>query len=288
VSTRVTHKLSVGIVLLFSIMALTALAIPGAEFQNATEKPEVFDVASVKPVAANAGPGRPGMFMNFGAGCAFGGLQIDPRRFVITATLQMLVALAHDGNCRVPDLISGGPDWVTSDRFDIEAVMPEGFPTYTPVQFSNGNAPRLQAMVRTLLADRFKLMLHRETKDVTLNVLTVGKAGPKLTPANDADQSVRRINLRKDAEGKQYLEFVAGKATSTTLAEMLQLATKRPVVDRTGLTGQYNVRVEYDNDGLARPTIFTVLQEELGLRLESAKDKMDVIVIDRAEKPSVN
>src|SRR5262249_37455634 len=152
----------------------------------------------------------------------------------------------------------------------------------------NGEAPKIQIMLRTLLGDRFKLAVHREKKEMTVNVLTVGKAGPKLTAATDSDQPARRINLRRDPEGKQFLELIAGKATMATLAEMLALATNRLVLDRTGLTGQFNLRVEYDNDGVAKPTIFTALQETVGLKLESAKENIEVLVIDRAEKPSDN
>ena len=91
--------------------------------------------------------------------------------------------------------------------------------------------------------DRFKVAVHKEMKEVTVNVLTAGKT-PKLTAASDSDQPARRINARRDAEGKAFLELIAGKATMATLAEMLQLSTNRPVLDRTGLTGQFNIKVD--------------------------------------------
>ena len=282
---RVVRKLSFGLMLMLTIATISTLAVSP---QNAPAQKEAFEVASVKLIVPGSGPGRPGMFMNAGPGCSLTGVQVDPRRVAVAAPLFTLIATAHGGNCRVPDMIIGGTDWMKTDRWDIEAVMPEGSPTYTPAQFVGGNAPKINAMLQTLLADRFKVAVHRETREVTVNVLTVGKGSPKLTAANDADQPARRINARKDQEGKPFLEFIAGKATMATLAEMLQLATSRPVVDRTGITGNFNIRFEYDNDGVAKPTIFTVLQEELGLRLESAKEKMEVLVIDRAEKPSEN
>jgi hypothetical protein len=113
---------------------------------------------------------------------------------------------------------------------------------------------------------------------VTVNVLTVGKGSPKLTAANDADQTVRRINARKDREGKPFLEFIAGKATMATLAEMLQLATSRQF--------QYSFRIRQrrrrQTGDLHRASGRT--RAEVGI----GEEKMEVLVIDRAEKLTEN
>jgi len=281
---RIAGTLSCTLTLLLVLATVTALAVPG---QNTTQKPAAFEVVSIKLIQPNSGPGRPGMFMNAGPGCSLTGVQVDPRRLAVSAPLFTLISTAYGANCRVPDMMTGGEEWMKTDRWDIEAVLPEGSETYTPAQFVGGNAPKLNSMLQTMLAERFKVAVHREMKEMTVNVLTAGKS-PKLTKADENAPGGRRINLRRSPEGMPFMELVAAKLSMSGLAGMLQLATNRQVIDKTGIEGDFNIKVEYDNDGVSRPTIFTVLQEELGLKLESTKEKMEVLVIDRAEKPSVN
>jgi uncharacterized protein (TIGR03435 family) len=153
------------------------------------------------------------------------------------------------------------------------------------------------------LAERFKLEVHRETRELPEYVLEVGKNGPKLTRRDDAS------NLPNNA--RTGIQRSCGQmiGTNTTMANLsLYLARQldRPVLDRTGLTGKYDFKFEWtpdtgpcatSSDGTTptvlvsssnAPSLFTALQEELGLKLESIKGPVDSLVIDRAERPSEN
>jgi len=274
-----------------AMAALTAsIAIGGQNPQSAPQKPveawAVFDVASVR-LNDPAVPGRPGMFMNFGGGCGIFGLQVDAKRIAVTAFPYALVSIANGKNCQSPENVTGGPEWIKTDRYDIEAAIPEGTPTYTPAQVANREAPKLQMMMEALLEDRFKLKVHREMKELPAFVLTAGKGTPKMTAAGEADQAVRRINLKME-DGKSYGELLLGKGSMADLANMVAGITKVQVQDKTGITGQFNLRVEYDNNGVVRPTIAAAIQEQIGLKLDNTKVATEVVVIDHIEKPSEN
>ena len=107
--------------------------------------------------------------------------QVNPGRFVATnVTLYRLITLAYGKHCRLSqeqELISGGPEWRQSVAFDIQATLPEGSPVYTQQQLNNGEAPKLQAMLQKMLADRFGLALHRETKEIPVYNLVLVKMG---------------------------------------------------------------------------------------------------------------
>jgi uncharacterized protein (TIGR03435 family) len=248
---------------------------------------KAFEVASVKLFVQGQSQARPGMFMNFGPPCGFTGLQLEPNRIAFTAFTYTIISIAYGkpgSNCRTPDLLTGGPEWVKSDRYDIEATIPAGTATYTLGNFAQREAPEIQMMLRTLLADRFKLKVHTQTKEISNQVLT-GTAA-KLTPWKEGDPTTRRITARQE-NGMPYAEFVAGRATMADLANMLGGTTIGTVVDKTGITGQFNVSFEFDSNGAVRPTIATRLQE-LGLKLEATKVTTEVVVIDSIERPSGN
>src|SRR5687768_6941219 len=124
--------------------------------QNRADGPQVFEVASVRPSDATGPGGRGGPVGSHNTGpCTNGASQVDPRRFVApNNTLYTLITLAYGmGSClSTVDRLSGGPGWIRSDRFDVEALIPKGAPSYTAQQFHRGEAPVLQAMLRTLLA----------------------------------------------------------------------------------------------------------------------------------------
>jgi uncharacterized protein (TIGR03435 family) len=159
-------------------------------------------------------------------------------------------------------------------------------------------------MLQTLLADRFKVVLRRDSREVPDYVLTLAKSGPKLTPAKDGDvvpwKSGYRFNKDKNGEIVGSLNGV--KAPMNELVYSLQEVTGRPVMDQTGITGVFNYRVEYTplESGLAAalgiamtgspsyPSLFTALEEQLGLKLAPGKTPLEVLVIERAEKPSEN
>ncbi len=170
--------------------------------------------------------------------------------------------------------IVGEPGWASTDTYDISAA-PETAATHDEAL----------GMIQTLLADRFHLVLHRETKEVPILALVIGKGGPKLAKSNDADEM--HTSMRGAPHG------ATGHATMAHLARYLTNQLGRPVVDRTSLAGLFDFTLEFAPEGngadaIPGPSIFTALQEQLGLKLDPAKGPVEILVIDHAEKPSEN
>ncbi len=194
-----------------------------------------------------------------------------------------------------PYQLIGGPDWVDSDRFDIQAKAADadldakGMLTYT--QF----ALRLQS----LLEDRFKMVTRWETRELPVYVLvlaTPGKLGPKLKPhTGDCD---RPPGSAPPAPGTVTpncgTRANAGKVTGTgirmeTFARNLSGGAGRHIVDKTGLSGSYDLELEFTPDqspDTTGPSLFTAMQEQLGLKLDSQRAPIEVLVIDRVERPT--
>jgi uncharacterized protein (TIGR03435 family) len=189
----------------------------------------------------------------------------------------------------VPSLqISGIPGWAlagSSDAFyEIEGR------SEAPV------APdQCRLMVQALLADRFKLKVHHETKAISVYALVVGKAGPKMKEPDPSRPGLgARMNGRQKRIAPDGQETPLGWSTGY-LADALTLTTLqvdgRRVVDRTGLTGVYEFNLQFDEfpRGLHDlPDVFIAVQEQLGLKLEERKEPFDIIVVDHVEKPSKN
>jgi uncharacterized protein (TIGR03435 family) len=147
---------------------------------------------------------------------------------------------------------------------------------------------RLLGKLRVMLADRYQLKVHRETKEMPVYGLTIAKGGVKLEAAAGNDNSESRLNGSRTEEGESSL---TGKNLPLeNLVRFLSGQTARPVIDQTGLTGKYNFKLIYapEMNDLTGPSIFTALQEQLGLKLESQKGPADVLVIDSVQKPSEN
>jgi uncharacterized protein (TIGR03435 family) len=180
-----------------------------------------------------------------------------------------------------PWQISGGPGWVATDRYDIEAKT-EGNPSFQE---------RLE-MCRLLLADRFQLKFHRETRQTPVYSLTVTKNGPKLQATASGTPGYIR-------PGRGLLE---GKGVNMRmLADFLGGSLGQSVTDNTGVIGGFDIRLEWtptegeldykDEDRPIDPngsSIFTAVQEQLGLKLEASKGPVEVLVIDHIERPSQN
>jgi uncharacterized protein (TIGR03435 family) len=178
-------------------------------------------------------------------------------------------------------LISGGPAWVDSERWDVAARASDS-------TTDDGMKP----MLRALLEDRFMLKVRRET----VYALTVAPRGLKLAPLKE------RTCLPAQEDRKPVCGVLMPGATATTrtfdgtgvkmeaLMRFLPLVLGRPVIDKTGVTGPFDVlHLEYAPDASADgPSIFTALQEQLGLKLESTRAPVEVLVIDHIEKPSAN
>jgi uncharacterized protein (TIGR03435 family) len=195
----------------------------------------------------------------------------------------------------------GGPDWINSDRFDIVAIADD-----TPGQ------PEVMQMVRSLLMERFRLAVHSEVRDGDVYDLIVARSAAELGPmlkAPSPDCAVAIADWRQCPRSIYPGKLMGTGVTMADLARMLEPFTEqRTVRDRTGLTGRYDVQLTWTPDRLgplppnapeevvrAReaidpngPALSTALREQLGLRLETKKDKVDVLVIDRVERPTEN
>jgi len=262
-----------------------------------------FEVASIKAL----GEANAAALARFGDGCDGGFPRVERNRFTVTTTVYALMTWAYGFNNRggcsfvsYGGFISGGPSWIRKERFEIQALMPEGSPEYTTGEFLNGKAPKLEIMIRNLLADRFQITAHRETKEVPGYLLVVGKDGPKIRPTTETEGRAGEgrggavpPGQRGPAPAPGSQRFAANRMTMTYIALMLGVSTRRPVLDKTGLAGEFTFQLEFTppdappGDSPA-PSLFTAIQEQLGLRLESARVPAEVIVIDRAERPSEN
>jgi len=259
-----------------------------------------FEVASVKVNASGDGSRR-------GIGMPPGG-----RLMLTDVPLRTVLRFAFD----VQDVqIAGGPSWLNTEFFDIEAKAP------SDQIGAGGQVPpaALKAMLRGLLADRFKLSTRRETRQLPIYALVVarndGRLGPRLQPAAvDCDALDR--NGQSPAPAKpgapppcggllQFGHLMLRGWSMTRLATNLSTWAERLVVDRTNLHGGYDLNLEWSPDqrpqfdalgGPARrieipadrtgPSLFTALEEQLGLKLEATTGPADVLVIDHVEKPS--
>ncbi len=188
-------------------------------------------------------------------------------------TLKRLISMAFDVD---EDAVAGGPAWVGSDTYDINAKIPAEYLKWT--------RDELRHMQQSLLADRFRLTLHREPRQIPGYALVQVKTGSKMAAAKPSDDG-------DFSSGNKTL-----KATNVTMESFARSLSRirdvsKIVVDRTGLTGSFDFTMEWSPaqaESDDHPGIFTALQEQLGLRLESTKVPVEAVIIDRAEKPSEN
>jgi len=206
---------------------------------------------------------------------------------VTFTNLQLRAIIQFAYGINQPARLAGVPDWANSERFDIVA---HGAVTSVEVR---------RLMLQTLLADRFKLAVHTERRSLPIYTLVLarsdGKLGPTLKPST-ADCAAQRCGARTVAPGDVNLTGVQMGA----FAAMLSITQGRSVVDGTGLTGMYDIHLAFAPDttvgpGAAetaalddRPSIFTALQEQLGLQLQPGTRPEDVIVVDRVSHPDEN
>jgi uncharacterized protein (TIGR03435 family) len=176
----------------------------------------------------------------------------------------------------------GLPDWIRTEHFDVDGV---------PDTVGEPNAKQVQSLMRKLLADRFGLKAHHEQREMAVYALTVAKGGPRLEPSK-ADPNGMPANVGGNDNGRQSRKFT--NVAMADLAPMLQFNTDRPIVDKTGLTGRYDFKLQWtvDQSGAgepdAPPGLFTAIQEQIGLKLEPVKAMADVLVVDTVNKPTAN
>jgi uncharacterized protein (TIGR03435 family) len=289
-------------------VASAALVLPAeAQTPSSQEKPS-FEVVSVKP--NKSGPVR-GSF--------------NPRadRFIETnVTVRQLIQDAYRRRAFDTRQIVGGPSWIDSDRFDLVAKIEDGAGSLLALYVPDGKgSPGLAyRMVRTLLEDRFKLAVHTEVRTMPIYALVIarsdGKIGPKLLRSDvDCDQVLKeqadavlktgRLPPPLPGQGPPCStggppgKFRGNDVTMQMFADVLTASVNRGgvsssvnrvVVDRTGLAGNFNLSLEWTPDEMAQDfsggSIFTALQEQLGLKLEPTRGPVDALVIDHVEQPT--
>ncbi|MBI4266640.1 MAG: TIGR03435 family protein [Acidobacteria bacterium] len=258
--------------------------------------PMAFEVASVKP-------------NNSGAGNMQIGIQPGGRFTVTNVPLRQLIVFAY---LLQNFQLVGAPDWTRDERFDILAKA-EGNIQPTPL----GTVGPIQMMVRSLLAERFQLAVHEEKREMPIYALvhsrSDGRLGPQIQrstaectppgrggppPAPTAPGERPRCGMMGGLG-----QLRAGSMTMGDLARTLSAQVQRVVVDKTGLTDRYDFDLTYTPDQLPQgpappgapplpavdpngPSIFTALQEQLGLKLEAQRGLVDVVVVDRVERPT--
>lgn len=220
----------------------------------------------------------------------------------VATNVQLTILLNNAYNIR-PDLMSGLPGWANSTRFDITAKVSD--PDVTALK--NLTREQREAMLLALLTDRFKLKAHIETKTLPVYDLVIAKGGSKLKENTAlADQSTPGTGPHNMKPGTMVMSDtkLTGFATPTSaLASTLAYQVGRNIIDKTGLTGRYDFTLNWSPENRApvvggnladkgsdtdAPDLFTALQEQLGLRLESSKGPVDTLVIDHVEFPTAN
>jgi uncharacterized protein (TIGR03435 family) len=261
-----------------------------------------FEVASVKPSNPGAG-GNGASDTKSGEGTSGPRFQFDHGTFRYSDSVFGLIVRAYSvPGCRTAvrrgencPLLAGGPDWLKRDKFDIQAKTPNGTPDYSRFQFQSGQAPQLQLMLQSLLADRFHLKVHRERKELAVFALTIAKKGPKLKQAEGGESSVL-FGPAVQSNGEGTIHLLVKNTSIEELASTFADVLGRPVLDRTGLKGKFDFSMDYgansDAPGavweLAGPSLFSAFQEQAGLKFESTRAAVQVLVIDSAEKPGEN
>jgi uncharacterized protein (TIGR03435 family) len=243
------------------------------------------------PMAANDGPSfevatiKPSNSNNAGKGFALSGRNFSTR----DTSLDDLIEYAYDVHLKQ---IVGGPDWMDKDKFDVGAV---------PVQEGSPSHEQLQIMVQKLLADRFQLKFHHDKRELSVYVLSVAEGGPKNLTKSDRTDDKFSIPIGP-APGGLMMRVSNGNMRDFSSFGLQSAVLDRPVLDQTGLKGRYNFALTWLPSGTEfggrfatpppsdnpPPSLFTAIQEQLGMKLTAVKAPADVMVIDKAEKPSAN
>jgi uncharacterized protein (TIGR03435 family) len=281
-----------------------------AATQTSDAPPPSFEVASIKKHPPEGGRGMR---------VTMGGPDVSRFR-ASNVTAKMLIATAYS----VKEFqISGGPDWMNSERWDIDAKVEDSLVPELQKLPRQQQEVQQALMLRPLLADRFKLQITRSTKEGNVLALVVAKGGPKLkeVPPPDPHAGPGPSSPPPERGGSpptpppggtmMMMNGSTGVATLSSnaipisnLTNMLSMQVGQQVVDQTGLKGTYQFTLQFAPQmGLGgmppppgaeassnsdQPSIFTALQEQLGLKLESTKGQIDTITIDRIEEPSEN
>jgi uncharacterized protein (TIGR03435 family) len=291
---RVAFAALVAVVVAKGTLGQTGPGAPGAD--DASAVLTAYDVVSVKPVDPKAK--------------LTVSVQDTPDGLQATTTVCWLVRMAYGGSKQLPteDSVTGCPEWAKTAYFNVLAKMsPEQAAAFSKLD-KNQQEQRREQMLEGLLVHRFKLKIHREAKQVPDYELVVAKSGSKLKESTGPDP-----NAPKGADGEPLGGFLATNGhvtaqliTTQQLANFLggPLVLGRKVEDKTGLTGKYNITLTWSPgsgtgsgsiNGIATPpptpdddstpSIFTAVQEQLGLKLQRGTGTVDAVVVDHVERP---
>jgi len=283
--------------------------------QNRAQPRAAFDVVSLRPHDPTAlAPGeRGGQGARGTQPCSSMGPVVAPGRLAVTRTTTFrLITWAYDPRgCQVAlGYITGQPQWTMNDLYDFQATVPAGTPDYGRLRFQNGDAPKLQEMLQTMLEDRFKLKLHRESKEVAVFNLVATRPGRLMASANqtpppDPYGPRNGIVLGSGGTPPPGVTLMGNGVFQGTSISMSALASGfaarsgRPVIDKTGLKGFFDIKVLLSPDpnppapdaGLGRGGAASAdpeILDALGLKLEPSRAVIEVLVIDSIEKPAPN
>jgi uncharacterized protein (TIGR03435 family) len=243
-----------------------AWEIPKADALMANDADPDWEVATVKPSESTG---------------ANSGFQLNgPRIHVLRKTVEEMLLMSYGLHKKQ---IAGAPDWIATELWDVEGVADApGKPALK----------QLQSLVRKILAERFGFKAHTETREMSVYAITVAKDGPKLTrSASDPNELISENE--SDNGGQTTMRMT--NSTISEFAGVMNFYMERPVVDQTGLTGRYDFQLKWTfdesrvpSDGTAAPSLFTAMQEQMGLKLEPAKGPAEVLVIDHVDRPTAN
>jgi uncharacterized protein (TIGR03435 family) len=242
-------------------IALAGLVLALNPFGTSAQSPQGFEVASIKPHRAGGDSSDRKLL----PGGRFIGNNVSIRTII-------RIALGVEDN-----LIVGAPSWTDSETYDIDAK------TGHAADIAPDELPKLML---ALLEERFQFKFHRTTKEAPVYSLEVAKSGPKLKEHTDSSEP----SMSTNSQGTKMV-MTATKMTVQSLAASLKRQTGWPVVDHTGLKGEFDFELEWDRDDTPNslgPSIFTALQEQLGLKLNAARGSVEILVIDRVERASEN
>jgi len=173
--------------------------------------------------------------------------------------------------------IEGAPGWIETDQYDLQA---------TTGTTKDLNDIELRPYWESMLASRFRMKFHRETKEMQIYSLTVAKGGPRLTENTSSGDTDTHLT-----NNAHHSSLTSTHIAMPDFAALLGSRLDRTVIDKTGLAGAYNVKLDWSPDlstDTGSASIFTALQDQLGLKLESGKGPVEIIVIDRLERPTEN
>jgi uncharacterized protein (TIGR03435 family) len=280
------------------VLAQTAAVTPA----DASVSKASFDVISIKPSSPD------GMKMMMGFRYTPDGTE------GMNVTLAMLVRAAFGGFTKLPtdDSVTGLPDWGKTQTYDIQGKMSEVDAAAFKSLGKDDQDARRQQMLQSLLEERFHLKVHREQKQVPDYDLVVAKGGPRLKdggvdpngPKDRDGNPMRGSFMRMSGPGKVQAQNLGMEQLANYLSQPMA-GVGRMVVDKTGLTGKYNFSLEFAPDfsmmkpppgpmtappppDLTGPSIYTALQEQLGLKLQPGTGTIDAVVVDHVERPSDN